>query len=124
MYFRDWSVVKSHKLAEVIREQCLTVDFMEDLKDPDSDIPQGKFPCFLKWADGLLNSGPLGRQLGRSGVYDNSAVALNRNRIPGSMVRDKNSARKGTGWKGAAQIKIAREKERARLERPNGSKLF
>ena len=52
-YFKGRRIVNSHKLAEVIRKHCLTVEFMEDLEDRECDIWQGGFSCFSKkgrWA--------------------------------------------------------------------------
>ena len=68
---------------------------MGELKEPDIDISQRKFASFLKMAGGLLNSESMDIKFGQAGAYDNSEVAPNRNRAPGSRVRDKNSARKG-----------------------------
>ena len=58
---------------------------------------------------GFLISEATDSQFWNAGVYDSSAISLNRNRIPGSRVRnDKNNARKGKG---------------ACLGRPKGGKL-
>ena len=53
------------------------------------------------------------RQFRKANVYDNSAITLNRNRIPGSMVRRKNNARKGkgAGWKGQMEVNWAEERQ-------------
>ena len=48
----------------------------------------------------------LGRQLGQSDVYDNSAVSLNRNRAPGSRARDKITLEKEKGQDGRAKWKL------------------
>ena len=72
-----------------------------------------KTPQFLKRGDGLLNSESMGKQFGQSDVYDNSAIKLNRNRIPCSRARGGNSARKGkwTGRKGQMEVNRAGERD-------------
>ena len=56
MYFKDCTIVKSHKLGEVVRKHFAAIDFMGDLKGPGSDIFQENSPSFHKRKDGLLNS--------------------------------------------------------------------
>ena len=44
MYFycNDCSLVKSHKLGGVIEKRCLSLEFMGDLEEPDSEVSRGK----------------------------------------------------------------------------------
>ena len=94
-------------MDEVIRKNCLAVEVMADLEESECCISQGNFSSFLKMTDELLNSESLWIQFGNADVYDSSAISLNRNRIPCSMVRnDKNKARKGkgTGCKGQLEV--------------------
>ena len=41
MYFKDCSIVKSHKLDEAIRKHCLAIDFMGELNRIACDISHG-----------------------------------------------------------------------------------
>ena len=100
-------------MAGFTRCHGITVEFMEDLEESECGIFQGKFPCFRKWADGLLNPEAQGRQFGDSDVYDGPAISIDRNRIPGSRVRiDKNNDRKGKGTCRKGQMEVNWEERR------------
>ena len=93
-YCKDCSIAKSHKLYAIIRNHCLSLELMGDLEEPNGDISHG-FSNFSKGSNALLNSASLYRQFGQSVVYYSSEAILNRNRVPGSRVRDKNNANDG-----------------------------
>ena len=40
IYFKDCSIVKSHKLSGVIGRNCISLDFAGDLEEPDGDVFQ------------------------------------------------------------------------------------
>ena len=98
-YFEYFSIVKSHKLADVIRKHCLNVELVGGLGESVSDIPQGEFPNFLRMAEYLLNSDAIGRKFGSADVYEVSEISHTPDRIPGSRATTdrNNDRRKGKG---------------------------
>ena len=41
-YFKDCIVVKSHKIGEVVGGNCVSLEFMKDLAEPNSEVFQEK----------------------------------------------------------------------------------
>ena len=73
---------------------------------PNIEVPEGRFPKYLKRAAERLNSESIDRKFGQSDVYDNSIAILNRNRAPGSWAGVKDNARdeKGTRREGQRAV--------------------
>ena len=81
-YFKECIIVKSHKLAEIIRKHCVTVEFTGDLEESVSGIFCEKIPSFLTKDEEIINPYAIGGEFGSAGVYDGSAISFTRNQIP------------------------------------------
>ena len=78
-YINYCSVVKSHKLVGVSEEDCLSLESTVGLVGADSEVAQEKSPRHLRREDEPLKSESIEKQFAQSGVYDSSALILNRN---------------------------------------------
>ena len=97
IYYKDCTVVKSHKLRDVIARRGISLEFAAELKDPDAGKFQEKFPNYIRPIEERLDSECIGEQFGQSGVYDGTQVIMNIYRIPGSGSKDKDNPREGLG---------------------------
>ena len=105
-YFKDRSLVKSHKSGGVIEKHCIPLEFMGDLEETDSEVFQEKSPQISKEGIRKIQFGTIGKQFGQADVYDSTAEILNRNRAPCSRGRCKDNSRagKGTRWKSQREV--------------------
>ena len=65
IYFKDCSVVKSHKLSGVIERHCVSLDFLGDMEESDVGEFQGKVANYISRTVGEhSNSEPTKNNLG------------------------------------------------------------
>ena len=107
IYFKDCSIVKSHKLSGVIERHCISLDFAGDLEESDGEAPQEKFANYLRTIGEHLDYGSIEKQFGQSDVYDGTQVILNNYRTPGSRAKGKDNDREGKGARRKGQQRDA-----------------
>ena len=65
IYFKDCSVSKSHKLRDVIERHFLSLEFPDELKEPDAEKFQEKFLNYIGIIEEHSNSECIEKQLGK-----------------------------------------------------------
>ena len=102
IYFKDCSIVKSHKLSGVIERNCVSLEFAGDLEASDGDVAQDKFAKYIMAVDEHLDSESIGVQFRKAEVYDGTQAVLNQCRIPGARGKGKDNDREGKRacWEG------------------------
>ena len=60
IYFKDCSLVKSHKLSGLIERHCLSLEFVGGLGESGGAVFQEKFAKYIMAIDEHLNSEPIG----------------------------------------------------------------
>ena len=81
-YFKDSSIVKSHKLGGVGEKHFVSLEFTGDVADPNNEAANEDFHKYLRSLDGPISSESIGRQSGESDVCDSTDAMANRNRAP------------------------------------------
>ena len=71
-YFRDADIAKTHKPHTGVAGNCLAMEFIKQLGAGGAEEFQDDFGKFVRTIGEYLNTDALGKQFGKSDVYDNT----------------------------------------------------